>query len=212
MSWWDNLFPAPNSTPPSDANPDDQTNSLLQSILSGAASLGSVLGKQAQGDASAQVQQGLLNNSNNSNMIGLYGQQQNAQNQAAQTDLERQQFGTNNRSQVAKQALIGKLLGGGLQPTSISVPGIKSAQFSGGLLNSLNSNPGALAAMQTLGNQASTAQNTPLKFTGGNLVTPPTLGAMPDVTKSTAKAKTGGILQDIGAIGKDILPFLGLFG
>lgn len=180
----------------------------LPSILGGMGDLGSVLGAQASGDQSAAFQQGQLNQGANSNLINLYGAQQNAQNQLAQLDLARQQVGTNNRAQTAKQALIGALLGGGMQPTHLSAGNVQGANVSGGLLNSLLSNPAARQAMLTMGSQASTAQNTPLSFQGGNLVQAPTLNPVPNVQNGGAKAKTGGILQDIGSIAGAVAPFL----
>jgi hypothetical protein len=190
--------------------PDPSDNSFLQSLqklnplIGGLGDLGSVLGSQAKGDETTAAQQGLLNQGANSNAISLYNSQNAAQNQQAQTDLERKQFTNTNRATTAKQALIGALLGGGYQPISFGANGV-----TGGLANSLKSNPQSIAAMQDLYKQARTAQDTPLTFTGGNPVATPTLAATPNLaaaggTKSTA----GGFLQDIGAIGGSLLKAL----
>ena len=168
-------IPTPTSGLPSLAQP----SSDFQKILAMLGAPGSVLGAQAAGDTQGQVVQGQLDNQNNQNQIGLYNDAQNAQFQAGNQDLQRQQFATNNRGQTAKQALVGALLGGGYKPTSINVQGITPANVSGGLARSLLTDPKSLAAMQTLNSQASTAQNTPLSFTGGNVLTRPTL-APPD--------------------------------
>lgn len=182
----------------------------LNNVTGSLGDLGSILGNQARGDAQGQVAQGQLDNAANSNLINLYRSQQDAQNQAAQLDLERQQFGTTNRGQTAKQALIGALLGGGYQPTHVSVPGIQTANIGGGLASSLLSNPQTRAAMQTLFSKANNAQNTPLSFTGGNLVNAPTLTPVTKI-QTGAAGKTGGFLQDLAGIGKvaaTVLPFL----
>src|SRR6185369_2356311 len=125
--------------------------SLLDKIGGGAAAAGTVMGGQQSGANNARVAQGQLDLSKDRNAIDLYGTQQNAQNQAAQTDLQRQQFTGQNRSSTAKQALIGALLGGGSKP--------------GGLGAMLNASPEAIAAMKTLSSQGSEAQAAPPSFT-----------------------------------------------
>lgn len=166
------------------------TAAKAKPYLDALGSVSSVLGKQQEGAAKGKVDQATLNQGQDRNAISLYGAQNAAENQAAQTDLERQQFGTSNRSTTAKQALIGALLGGGVQPTSI-----KDGAASGGLLRSLNGNPNALAAMQALGSQGSQAQNTPLSFKGGNTVAPPTLTAMPQIDQ-------GGLMSTLAKLGQ----------
>lgn len=200
MGW--NPF-ATNQTPPTDDQPDPQ--SFWSTLTGSLGSLGSVLGQQAKGDAQGQVVQGQLDNANNANLINLFNVGQRAQFDAGNQDLERKQFATNNRAQTAKQALVAALLSGGFQPTSLSTPGIPQSSVSGGLARSLLSNPGTLAAMKTLGTQASDAQQTPLSFTGGNLLPMPTL-APPTKISTGVAGKTGGFLQDLGAVA----PLLGL--
>ena len=156
-----------------------------------AGDVGSVLGKQQAGAAAGKIQQTDLNQRQDQNALARYVTEQNAQNTAANTDLQRKQFETNNRGATARQALIGMLLGGGTyQPTKVGPGGA-----SGGLLNSLNANPEALAALKTLGTQAGTAQNTPLQFQGGNVLTPPPLTSVP-------KIDDGGWLSTLARIGE----------
>lgn len=158
---------------------------------------GSVMGAQQGGANNARVAQGQLNLGHDRNLLDRYGLEQRAQMDAGQMDLQRKGFETSNRSTSAKQALIGALLGGGLTPTSIGPSGA-----SGGLLRSLNANPEALAAMKLLGSQGSTAQNTPLQFTGGNIVAPPKLTDVPKIDVGGGKMGTlTKILQIIGSFG-----------
>lgn len=171
-------------------------------ILKGVGSTSSVLGAQQQGKAKGAAAEAQLQSDRDRNAIALYNAQQQAQNQAAQTDLERQQFATNDRGQAARQALVGALLGGGYKGT---VPG---AAISSGLLKSLNGNPAALAAMNTLGQQGSTAQNTPLSFTGGSLVAPPTLSSLPNVSGSGALSTIANIGQLAGAASPSFMDIL----
>src|SRR5215472_15552714 len=107
--------PMPASTVPlvsaSDPSFMDVLGGNAGGILDSIGTLGGLLGKQAQGDNAAAVDQGQLNNAFNNSQIGLYGAQQTAQNQAANLDLERQAFTTNNRAANAKQALLASLLG-----------------------------------------------------------------------------------------------------
>lgn len=164
--------------------------SLLATGLGAAGDIASVLGKQEQGAAAGRAAQANADLSHDRNAIDLYQAQQNAQNQAGALDLQRKNFDVANRSQSAKQALIGALLGGGVTPTSIGPQGA-----SGGLLRSLNANPDALAALKMLGGQGATAQQNPLQYTGGNLVAPPTLAQTP-------KIDNGGFLSTLARIGE----------
>jgi hypothetical protein len=165
--------------------------SLIPTIASVAGDVGSVLGKQQQGKAQGQISQAELQQRQDANALASYQAQQAAQNQAAQTDLQRQQFSQDARGTNAKDALIASLLGSGsYAPTSVS-----GGKASGGLLASLNANPGALAAMQKLASQASAGQDTPASFTGGNLLTAPKLTALPQVD-------SGGWLSTLANIGQ----------
>lgn len=166
--------------------------SLLDKVGGAAGAAGTVMGGQQAGANNARVAQGNLDLSSDRNKLDLYQAQQGAQNQAAQTDLQRQQFTGANRSTTAKQALIGALLGGGSQP--------------GGLGAMLNANPDAMAAMKMLGSQGHEAQQAPPSFSGGEMVSSPTLTKMPTI--DVGGGKTGNlqkILQIIGAVE----PFIG---
>jgi hypothetical protein len=166
--------------------------SLLDKIGGAAGAAGTVMGGQQSGANNARVAQGQLDLSKDRNAIDLYGTQQGAQNQAAQTDLQRQGFEQQNRSATAKQALIGALLGGGSKP--------------GGLGAMLNGSPEAMEAMKMLSSQGHEAQQTPLSFTGGKVLDAPTLTQMPKI--DIGDSKTGNlskILQIIGAVE----PFIG---
>lgn len=169
---------------------------LMDKIGGAAGDAGSVLGAQQGGANNARVAQGQLNAQHDRNAVDLYGTQQASQNQAGQLDLQRKGFETNNRSASAKQALIGALLGGGLTPTSIS-----GGKASGGLLQSLNANPEALAAMKMLGSQGSTAQNTPLQFQGGMQLPAPQLTEVPKIdTGNGVMGTITKIAQILGAV------------
>jgi len=151
----------------------------------GVGAMGDVLGKQQQGAAQGLIAESQLGQGQDRNAVDLYQAQNTAQQQQAAQDLQRKQFETTNRSSTARQALLASLLGGGYEGSNVSVPGITNAKVSGGLLDSLKNNPGALAAMQKLAAQASTAQDTPLQFQGGQPVAPPTLTPLPQQGKGS---------------------------
>jgi hypothetical protein len=163
---------------------------LLGKGLSMAGDVGSVLGKQQQGAAQGKLTQAELQQRQDQNALASYIAQQNAQNTAANTDLQRKNFEIGSRGTNAKQALIGALLGGGVTPTSIGPSGA-----SGGLLRSLNGNPDALAALKALHGQASTAQATPMQFEGGKMLQAPQLSTLP-------KVDNGGLLSALARIGE----------
>jgi hypothetical protein len=170
--------------------------SALQNYGKTAGTVANVIGNAQTGANNARIAQGGLNNSANNSLVNLYQAQNNAQTQQAQTDLARQQFATKNRSDVMRQALVGALYGGGTyQPTHVS-----PTSSSGGILNSLNANPGALQALKTFGQQGSTAQNTPLTFSGGQSVPVPTLAQTPQIDVNGTGSKISQALSIIGAI------------
>jgi hypothetical protein len=165
-------------------------------LLDKVGSAGTVLGGQQGGANNARVAQGQLDLSRDRNAIDLYGSQQGAQNTAAQLDLQRKGFETNDRSATAKQALIGALLSGKIDPTSFA-----GGKASGGLLRALQANPEALSAMQRMGGSAGQAQVKPLEFTGGQMVAPPTLSAPQKIdTGGGAMGTIAKIAQVIGAL------------
>jgi hypothetical protein len=169
--------------------------------LSLAGDVGSVLGKQEAGKAAGKVQQANVNSDADRTAVALYQAQQNAQTQAAQTDLQRKGFESQNRGSSAKQALIGSLLGGGVTPTSVGPGGA-----SGGLLRSLNANPDALEALKTLGSQGRTAQTTPLAFEGGNQITAPKLTPVPQVDQGGVLSTLARVSELLGAASPYLQP------
>lgn len=166
------------------------TGGIAGTIMDAAGTMGSVLGKQQEGAAQGKLTQAQLQQQQDRTALDRYRAAQDAQFQAGNQDLQRQQFATNNRGTTAKQALIGALLGGGMTPTSLS-----GGTSSGGLLRSLNANPEALAAMKALGTQGASAQAAPVSFTGGNVLTAPTATPLPQVDK-------GGFLSTLATLGQ----------
>jgi len=144
------------------------------------ADLGSIIGKQQEGRARGAIDQAGVTQGQDRNALALYQAKLQAERDAAQTDLQRQQFGAGEQGRNAKNALFAALLGGGMPRTSINVPGIKSASVSGGLLDALKNNPEALASLSMLKGQANTALEKGPTFTGGAPVAPPTLTPLPD--------------------------------
>ena len=174
--------------------------SVLGKIAGAVTGLGGLAGKQEEGAAKGKFDQATLQQRQDQNAIQLYQAQQQAQQQQALTDLQRQQFAQQNRGATAKQALIGALIGGGMTPTSIGPSGA-----SGGIFRSLMANPEALAAMKTMGSQASGAQNTPLSFAGGQMVTAPKLTPLPQIDK-------GGFMSALARVAQFAGPVMGLAG
>ena len=154
---------------------------------SGTAAKGAATGRQL--DTQNQLSQAQLQNQQ-------YNTQQNAQMQAGNLDISQKQFEEQARGDRAKQAAVASLLGGGYQPVSVTVPGVKSATVSGGLANSLTT-PGMQQSMQQLMQQALAAQMTQGQpggdtFTGGQILAPPTLAALP---------KPGALESALGGVG-----------
>ncbi len=166
--------------------------------LTGLGAASDVLGKQQQGAAQGRAAEANAQQNQDRNALDLYQSQQSAQFKAGDQDLQRKAFTTQDRGTSAKQALLAALLGGDFQPSQVSVPGVKNAQISGGLAASLKNSPGVLAAMQKLAQQASTAQDTPMTFQGGELVKAPTLTPLPQQSKGSSILD---IIARIGQIG-----------
>lgn len=152
------------------------------SIPIGAAigNVSSVLGKQQEGKAKGAVDTAGVTQGQDRNAIALYQAKQAAENAAAQTDLQRQQFGANEQGRNAKNAILSALLGGNLPRTSINVPGIQSGSVSGGLIDALKNNPEALASLATLKGQANQSLASGPSFKGGATVAPPSMTPLPD--------------------------------
>lgn len=137
---------------------------------------GAVAGAQQGGANNARIAQGQLDISRDRNVLDLYNSQQNAQNQAAQLDLQKKGYELDSRNRNAKTMLIASLLNGGMSPTSLS-----GGTASGGLAAKLRTDPGAMTAMRNLTEQADKAQMAPMDwsktytYNGGQMVAPPTL-------------------------------------
>jgi len=164
-------------------------------IIGGASS---VLGKQREGAAAGRQAEGTATQNQDRNAIALYGTRQGAENQAAQTDLDRKKYTDTSRGTNANRAIVSALLGGGRMASHISVPGVRNATVTGGPMAALAANPDALAALASLGSQSSSALTNPAAFTGGNMVAPPALTALPK------ESKGGGFLDSIANIGQII--------
>ena len=185
---------------------------LLDKFGKGAGDIGQIAGGAAGGAANArQLQaQNILTQDQLRNQ--QYGTQQGAEMQAGNLDLSRKNFSEGARGNRAKQALIASILGGGFQPTQVSVPGIKNAQISGGLAASLK-NPGAQASMAELMKQALAAQmqqgsEAGEQFSGGSVLTPPKLSELPKAGKM--ENIMGGVGLG-GSLLSSILPLIGQF-
>lgn len=155
--------------------------------------IGDVLGKQQAGAAQGQAAQANLQQGQDRNAIDLYGQQQGAQDKAAQLDLQRKGYDASSRSAAGKQALLAMLLGD-YHPSSVSVPGVTNATVSGGMGDSLRNNPQILDLLKSIAAKGVTDQATPNTFTGGNLVQAPSLTPLPQ------QGKGGKVLDAIARI------------
>jgi hypothetical protein len=160
---------------------------------------GMVLGKQQQGDAQGRLAESGVIQGENRNAVDLYGTAQNAQNSAGRLDLDRKAFTTQNAGDNFKQALIAELLGSG---GGLSMPGIP--QMSDGMMDALKGD-GAKAAIASFGSRARSAQDAPPSFTGGELLAPPTMAAMPE---QSGGSKFADILARIAQLGGAVSPLL----
>lgn len=163
--------------------------SLALTALGG---VGDVLGKQQQGAAQGQAAQATIQQGQDRNALDLYGQQQGAQDKAAQLDIQRKDYDAKSRSSAGKQALLAMLMGD-YKPSQVSVPGVTNANVSGGMGDALK-NPQILALLKSIADKGVTDQATPNQFSGGNLVQAPTLTPLPQ------KSKTSGIMDTIARI------------
>lgn len=175
--------------------------SLALTALGG---VGDVLGKQQGGAAQGRVTQAQLQQGQDRNALDLYGQQQSAQDKAAQLDLQRKAYDATSRSAAGKQALLAMLLGD-YKPSSVSVPGITNATITGGMGETIKNNPQILELLKSIASKGTTDQATPNTFTGGTLVAPPTLTPLPQEGKSSKILDTiARIAQIGGAVGTSL--------
>lgn len=171
--------------------------------LTGLGAVGDVLGKQQAGAAKGAADQATIQNSHDRNAIDLYQAQQAAQDRAAQTDLERKAFTTKDRSDVFKQALLGAILQSGGGPSQFSLPGVNSGMVSNPMASVLK-DPQFLEAIGKFRTQAGDAQAPP-SFTGGSMVSAPTLTPLPEAGKGNGFLN---ILARIGQIGGAVAPLV----
>jgi hypothetical protein len=175
--------------------------SLVGKGLEAAGGIGDVLGKQQAGAAKGAADTAQLTQGQDRNAINLYDAKQNAQNHAADTDLERKKFTTSDRSANFKQALIAELLGhGGGGLTMNGIP-----QTHGGFADALQGS-GAQAALASLGGAAHAAQDAPVAFQGGAMVNAPTLTAMPEQSGTSKFADTIARIAQLGGAAAPFIP------
>jgi hypothetical protein len=165
----------------------------------------SILGKQQEGKAAGAASQAQLQQGQDRNALQLYRDSQAAQDEAARRDLDRQKFGAGEQGRNAKNAIFSALLGGGMPRTSINVPGIQSANVSGGLMDALKNNPDALKSLAMLKGQANTSMESGPTFTGGNMVAAPKLTPLPDMGKGNGFLSA---IANIGQIVGGVSPYL----
>lgn len=178
---------------------------ILKAIGPAIGSVSSVLGKQRQGAATGRVAEAEAGQAQDRNALSLYSARQAAENQAAQTDLERKRYSDTARGTNANRAVIAALLSGGHMGGSISVPGVRNATVTGGPLAALAQSPDALAALKELGAQSSSGLTSPAPFTGGAMVAPPSLTALP---KESGGGRFLDILANIGQLAGSVSPYL----
>jgi len=145
--------------------------SLALSALGG---LGRVAGQAAAGSSAQRQDENQQQLTRDQLLNQQYNTQQGAQMQAGNLDLQRKQYTDSSRGNNAKQALIASLLQN-YSPTAVSVPGIKNADVGGGLGNAMLNNPNAQASLAQLYKDALAAQMNPQQFSGGQMLTPPTI-------------------------------------
>jgi hypothetical protein len=153
------------------------TSSWLSLIPQIAGAVGQIAGGASAGKSDQRMREGAQTNAANNTELAAYQTQQAAQNQAAQLDLQRKMFGEDARAGRAKQAALADLISN-LQDISIDVPGIQAANVTGGLRPSTMGATGR-QGMAELSKQALAKLLEGDTFTGGNILTPPTLAGMP---------------------------------
>lgn len=175
----------------------------LGPILGAAGTIGGVLSKAAGSSAAGRAHETNLLTDRDRVALERFRSMQEAQNQAARTDLERKQFSEAAPLNRARQAaLAGALMN--YKPTRVSVAGIPDAQISGGTHLGEAGRAG-LAEMQKQALVRLLAGEKGESFKGGNLLNAPELSPLP--TRSGWE-KVAGILGTIGSLGGAVAPFL----
>ena len=154
-------------------------------ILGAISGLGGILGGGAKAAADGRMTEAQLRAIQDRTRTDQYGIGQQAQMQQGTLDLARKNFEEDARGGRARQAMIGDLLAN-FKPTSISVPGIESAQISGGLQLGEGGKAGASEMMR----QALLKQLQGDTFEGGKILQAPGTQGIPQA----------GLLEKIGGI------------
>jgi hypothetical protein len=171
--------------------------------MDGIGKAGSVMGAQQGGANNARVAQGQLDISRDRNVLDRYQAEQGAQFTAGNQDLQRKGYELDARNRNAKSMLIASLLNGGMPSTSVA-----GGKASGGLMEKLRTDPGAMTAMRNLTEQSDKAQMAPMDwsksytYNGGNLLQAPTLSEPQKIDVGGGKLGTlTKIMQVLGAFG-----------
>lgn len=165
---------------------------ILPALLGIGGLVSQFLGGAAKGAADGREKQADLQSRQDQIKTAQYGIGQNAQFDLAQTDLARKNFEENSRGGRAKQALLGALLSN-LQDVNISVPGIQTAQISGGLRPSALGE-GGRAAGALLNQQALMKMLQGDQFQGGNILQAPGVQVIPKPSTWEKIAGIGGLI------------------
>jgi hypothetical protein len=179
------------------------------SVLGGLGNAGQVAGATAGGSAQGRAQESALLDARDRTATDRYQAEQAAQNQAAQTDLQRKNFTETNRGSRARQAAVADILAN-FKGTQINIPGIASANVTGGM----QMGDGAKQAMGKLREQALLAQlqgDSPdgEKFTGGAMLKPQALSQAPEASgMDKAMGALGTIGSFAGALGPQFAELL----
>ena len=167
------------------------------------AAIGSIAGNASGAKSDQRMQETANTNAFNNAETARYQTEQAAQNQAGQLDLQRKMFSEDARAGRGKQAALADLLSN-LQDISINVPGIQTANVTGGL------RPSAMGAtgrqgMAELSKQALAALMSGDTFTGGEILNPNPLTAMPKAGGTEQVLDWVGLLASLGGgIGKNL--------
>ncbi len=169
---------------------------MLGAILGAISGLGSIFGGGAKASSDSRNEQAMLQLAQDRAKTDQYGIAQQGQMALANTDLARKNHEEAARGGRAKQALIGALLGGGLQDVNIDTPGIPKTSISGGLRPSALGESGR-AAGSLLNQQALMKMLQGDTYQGGQLLSAPGVQATP---KAGWLEKLGGIAGTAGAL------------
>jgi hypothetical protein len=169
--------------------------------LSALGTAGDIAGNVARSRAQGRADEADVLTRRDREVTSRYGTAQGAEMQKAQVDLARKGFEEAARGGRAKQAALADMLAG-FEPTRISVPGIQTANVTGGL----RVGDGARAALGQLHQQALMKQLAGDTFEGGTMLTPPPMSELPKAGKLDSILNTLGIIGSIGGAVGGMLP------